>query len=110
VSRECYDRTYRIPTQLFENSKKSEYAGIQSPLYGSHLLAFQHDEILPELIIANAHDASMRISEIMCDAMRWYCPDLASAAKAPPSLMRKWYKSAEPVFENGRLIPWEPQT
>jgi hypothetical protein len=109
VSRECYDKTYRIPTQLFANSKPSAYTGIQSPLYGSHVLAFQHDEILPELVIANAHDAAMRISEVMCDTMRWYCPDLAPAAKAPPALMRKWFKSAEPVFENGRLVPWEPQ-
>lgn len=108
VSRECYDKTYRIPSQLWVNSRKSAYAGIRSPLYGSHLVAFQHDELLTELLQDNAHDAAMRISEVMCDAMRFYCPDLASAAKAPPALMRRWLKAAEPVFENGRLVPWEP--
>lgn len=109
ISRECYDKTYRIPDMAYYNSKRSAYTGMQSPLYGSHVLAFQHDEILPELLIDNAHDAAFRITEVMCDAMRWYCPDLAPAAKAPAALMRKWYKSAEPVFENGRLVPWEPQ-
>lgn len=108
ISRECYDRTYKVPDMAHANSKRSAYAGAQSPLYGSHILAFQHDEVLPELIIDNAHDAAMRISEVMVEEMMWYCPDLAPAAKAPPALMEKWYKGAEPVFENGRLVPWRP--
>lgn len=109
VSRECYDRTYRVPDMAHPNNKRSAYAGIQSPLYGSHVVVFQHDELIPELIEDNAHDAAMRISEVMIEEMQFYCPDLAPAAKAPPALMRRWLKSAEPVFSNGRLVPWEPQ-
>lgn len=108
VSRECYDRTYRVPETRYYNSTKSKYAGGQSPLYGSHVLAFLHDEILGELIEDNAHDAAMRIEEIMVDSMKFYCPDLAKAARAPGALMRTWNKLAEPMFSNGRLIPWEP--
>lgn len=107
VSRECYDRTYRIPSMRHPNSKPSAYAGMQSPLYGSHMLALLHDEVLPELIEDNAHDAAMRISEVMIDSMRWYCPDLLNAAKAPPCLMRTWNKSADQKFDSkGRLVPW----
>lgn len=108
VSRECYDRTYRVPEFRYNNSIKSKYAGQQSPLYGSHVLAFLHDEIFGELIEDNAHDAAMRITEVMVDSMRFYCPDLASVAKAPAALMNSWNKLAEPKFNSsGRLIPWD---
>lgn len=119
ISRECYDRSYRVPDFAHENSRKSRYGGGQSPLYGSHLIVFQHDEIIPELIEDQAHDAAMRLSEVMIEEMMWYCPDLAPAAKAPPALMRKWYKGAEPKYaisgkdepanENDKLVPWEPK-
>lgn len=118
ISRECYDKTYKVPDFAHENSRKSKYAGIQSPLYGSHILAFQHDEVLPELIEDNAHDAATRITEVMVEEMMYYCPDLTPAAKAPAALMRRWLKSAEPWYarggkkpadENDKLVPWEPE-
>jgi hypothetical protein len=107
ISRECYDKTYKIPELAHANSHKSAYAGIQSPLYGSHIIAFQHDEVIPELIESNAHDAAMRISEVMVEEMMYYCPDLVPAAKAPPALMKVWNKNAAPLFNSeGKLIPW----
>jgi hypothetical protein len=118
ISWECYDPTYRVPHQLYSNSITSRYAGGQSPLYGDRVIVFQHDEILPELREDSAHDAARRVSEIMVDEMRHYCPDLAGAAAAPPALMRKWWKSAEPRYQRGgdkpadgddKLIPWEPK-
>jgi hypothetical protein len=110
ISRECYDRTYRVPETAHYNSKKSAYAGGQSPLYGSHVIAFLHDEILGELPEDQAHDAATRISEVMVEEMMYFCPDLAPAAKAPPTLMAKWFKQAEPVYNKaGKLIPWEPK-
>lgn len=111
VSRECYDRTYRVPGFAHANSKKSKYAGCQSPLYGSHIIAFQHDELIPELLIDNAHDAAHRIAEIMVEEEMYYCPDMVNACKAPPALMRSWQKGAEPVYDSsGKLIPWEPKS
>lgn len=106
ISRECYDNTVRIPTQQYYNSKKSSYAGGGSPLYGSRLIVFLHDEVLPELPIDVAHDAAHRIGEIMVEEMMLYCPDLAAAAKAPPALMYQWNKLAEPVYHRGKLVPW----
>lgn len=117
ISRECYDRTYVVPRQAHHNSRTSKYGGAQSPLYGSHLIVFQHDEVLPELIESQAHDAAMRLSEIMVEEEMFYCPDLVEACLAPPALMRKWFKGAEPWYkrggkkpadENDILVPWEP--
>ncbi len=110
VSRECYDRTVRVPDMVHPNSIRSEFAGAESPLYGSRVIVFQHDELIAEHPESIAHEAATRISEIMRDEMRWYCPDLADAAKAEPTLMRRWYKGAECVRDaSGRLVPWEPK-
>jgi len=118
ISRECYDRTVRVPDMAHPNSRRSAYAGGESPLLGSRPIVFQHDEILAEHPEAMAHDGAMRISEIMVEEMMWYCPDLAPAAAAEPTLMPRWYKGASPRWLRGgdkradasdRLIPWEPK-
>jgi hypothetical protein len=103
---ECYDRTFRVPEFLFENSLKSEFAGGESPLYGSRIPAFAHDELIGEHPRSVGHEAATRISEVMRDVMRWRCPDLAPAAKAEPTLMNEWSKGAEKVVHRGRLVPW----
>lgn len=108
VTRECYDHTVRVPSMLFENSLISEFAGMPSPLYGSRIPIFAHDELIGEHPASIAHEASTRISEIMRDCMRYVCPDLADAAEAEPTLMPAWYKSASKVVHNGRLVPWTP--
>lgn len=105
-SRECYDRTYRVPTQLFWNSVPSPYAGMQSPLFGSRLPIFAHDELLGEHPRSMGHDASTRIAHVMLDVMRYVCPDLAQAAEVKPTLMAAWDKRAEMVVHNDRVVPW----
>ncbi len=82
------------------------YAVPSSPLYGSRLILFAHDETVTELPEDRAHEAATRQSEIMVQAMREYTPDVA--VTAPPALMRRMYKAAEPVLHRGRLVPWEP--
>ncbi len=106
ISRECYDRTVRVQNSEFMTSK---YAGGPSPLFGSRPILLAHDETIAEHPESVAHDAATRVSEIMVEAERFMAPDLAQACKAEPTLMRKLYKGAEPVFDaNNRLIPWEP--
>jgi DNA polymerase-1 len=84
------------------------YTDKSSPLYGSYLTNFVHDELIGELREDCAHEAAHRISQIMCETAQEWCPDLTF--NAPPALMRRWLKDAEPTYDgNGRLIPWEPK-
>lgn len=96
TSRECYDSTCLVD-------------GKPSPLLGSRVIFFGHDEIFSEHAEAIAHDASHRVSDIMVEALVVACPDLKPACKADPTLMRRWYKEASPKFVDGRLVPWEPK-
>lgn len=104
--RECHDRTVRVPDMLFHNSIRSKYAGLDSPLLGSHIPGFMHDEMIGEHPLSMASDGAWRISEVMRDCMRYICPDLADAAVAEPTLMPCWSKGAEKLVHSGRLIPW----
>ena len=109
LTRECYDRTLKVPSMLYENSRKSVFAGVQSPLFGSHMVCFQHDELLPEIPRSMGHEGALRTSEVMEAELMMICPDIASAIKAPPSLMTRWNKAAEPVWHGGRLAIWTPE-
>ncbi len=85
VTRECYDSTYRLPD------------GSRSPLFGCRPIVFQHDEIFMEMPEAIAHLAAERLSTVMVEVMRSnYTPDVF--IEAPPALMRRWLKEAEPVY------------
>lgn len=80
-----------------------------SILFGACLpFGFIHDEVLLEVPDDDlAHDRAMEVVEIVKSAMKQVCPDMRVGAEA--SLMRRWYKQAEPVYDdNGCLIPWEP--
>lgn len=79
-----------------------------SPLFGSRLVLFAHDETIIEIPEERAHDAAMRQAEVMVEQMKTCVPDVK--VKAEPALMRRWYKGAEAVYDaNGRLVPWEPK-
>jgi DNA polymerase-1 len=81
--------------------------GGPSPLHGSRPWLFIHDEILLEAPEDTASEAVLRMAEIMITTAEQYHPDVK--ARADAALMRRWYKSAKPVFDDeGRLIPWEP--
>lgn len=108
VSRECYDKTVRVPDMAHANSIKSAYANGPSPLLGSRLIVFQHDEIIPEMPDSMAHDAITRVAEIMVEEEMYYCPNMIEACAAEPALMKRWLKEAKMVRDgNGKLIPWE---
>lgn len=80
------------------------YTESKSPLFGSRVLAFIHDEIFAEVPIPTAHEAAMEIVRLMNREFSVVCPDVPPAAE--PALMTHWTKAAEPKFQNGRLIPW----
>jgi DNA polymerase I len=90
---------------MFEASRRC-YSVRKSALYGSRVVAFIHDELLAEVPIARAHEAAHELAQVMLDAGKHFAPDVKS--KAEPALMERWYKGAEAVFENGKLVPWRP--
>ena len=109
VSRECYDRTVIVPDMVYANSIRSAYANGPSPLLGSRMVVLQHDELITDHDEDTAHDAATRVSEIMVNELRFYCPDVADACAAEPALMFRWNKEAKTVRDsNGKLIPWQP--
>ena len=82
------------------------YLDSSSPLYGSRLMVFAHDESILEIPEEKAHEAAHRQAEIMVSEMRKFVPDVK--VKAEPALMRHWSKSVTTKYDaNGRLIPWE---
>lgn len=86
---------------------REAYTDRSSPLYGSRLVLFAHDELIAEVPEASAHEAATRLGVVMVEAMQQYIPDVKISAE--PALMRKWYKGAACVRnDSGRLIPWEP--
>ena len=83
------------------------YVKKDSPLYGSRPIAFVHDEIVMETDLEHAHEAAMRLSQVMVEAMKVFVPDVKIEAK--PVLMTCWSKDAKAVFVDGRLVPWSPK-
>ena len=94
--------------KVLEELRSRFGSDLESPLYGSRLCIFAHDETILEIPEAVGHEAAHRQAEVMVDEMRTCVPDVK--VKAEPALMRRWYKAAEAVYDaNKRLIPWEPE-
>lgn len=88
---------------------KECYVVRSSPLWGSRVIVFQHDENILEHPYSVAAEAAERVGVIMVEELQRYCPDQAPACEAKPALMTRWHKDAKECRDaNGRLIPWEP--
>lgn len=89
------------------NMAEACYAKPDSVLYGSRPVVFIHDEFILEADEERGHEVGQELARIMQESMEDFTPDIPS--RASPQLMRRWYKGAEPVYKNGRLVPWEPE-
>jgi len=79
-----------------------------SPLYGSRMCLFVHDEFIIEAPEDRTHEAAHRLSEVMIIGMREVVPDVKIGTEFAAA--RRWYKGASAVYdENRRLVPWEPK-
>ena len=77
-------------------------------LYGCRPVLFIHDEIIVEGPEETGHLWAVAQSQVMEASAQIWTPDVPQIAE--PALMRRWYKGAEPVYDDaGRLIPWEPE-
>jgi hypothetical protein len=80
----------------------------QSVMYGARNIYLVHDELFGTCRKEVGHEVAHRVSDVMVSTLREVCPDIKNV-EAPPALMERWYKSAEPVYVDGRLVPWEPE-
>jgi hypothetical protein len=84
---------------------KKAYYDRNSALYGSRLILFIHDELIFETPEEAGHEAAQELERTMVEAMQKWTPDVPAEASA--TLMHRWSKSAESVYENEKLIPWD---
>jgi DNA polymerase I-like protein with 3'-5' exonuclease and polymerase domains len=88
------------------NLTKEMYLDRSSPLYGSRMLIFSHDETIIEAPLEKCHEAGFRQAEVMLEAVRVEVPDVK--LKAEPAAMLFWDKDAKLVMQEGRMVPWVP--
>jgi len=80
---------------------------LSKALYGCRPVLFIHDEIIVEGPEETSHLWAQAQAYVMQRAAEWWTPDVPQDVEA--ALMPRWYKGADPVFdEEGRLIPWQP--
>jgi hypothetical protein len=77
-------------------------------MYGCYPINFIHDEILWECPDDANIDARIEIvDKIMVEQMELITPDVK--ARTESCVMRRWYKEAEAVYVDGKIVPWEPE-
>lgn len=81
---------------------KEMYTDNRSPLWGSRMVNFVHDEWKLETPESRAVGAAKRLSEVMVEAARYWLPNVK--VKAVPLITRTWCKSAVSWGDT----PWEP--
>lgn len=88
------------------NVVKECYTG-DTALRGCRPWLFLHDEIGIEVPKGpDSHDAAARLQEVMVKSMQKWIPDIPITCS--PTLVPRWYKGAEPVYVDGRLVPCVP--
>lgn len=77
-------------------------------LLGCRPCLFLHDEIIAEIPVDRQHEAGHEMADIMRLCLQAHTPDVLVGAK--PALMDRWYKDADPVYDDrGRLVLWQPK-
>lgn len=89
---------------------KACYVDKRSPLYGSRVVLFAHDEFLLETRDNdNAPDAAAELGRLMCKGANEFLPDVP--ATTTPTMMRYYSKNSKPIkhWQTGRLVPWSEE-
>lgn len=89
---------------LWQLSKEC-YVDPVSPLFGSRILVYTHDETIIEMPEDGFRKAAARHAEIMLMFKDKYLPDVALRAK--PAVARYWSKDMADVWKDGELQIWE---
>lgn len=91
---------------LVEVSRRC-YAVPSSALYGCRIWGFVHDEILGEGPIEQAPEAAIELQQVMEQEFNQYVPDVPTTAD--PAVFWRWSKETDPVYQDGRLVPSDPE-
>lgn len=87
---------------------KSCYVDRKSPLYGSRIVNFVHDQFIIETPLDVANDAAVETGRLMVEAAKPWLPDVP--ATTTPCLATCWSKNAEAIYDaKGRLLSWSPK-
>lgn len=87
---------------------KACYVDKKSPLYGSRIVSFVHDQFIIETPFDVANDAAVETGRLMVEAAKPWLPDVP--ATTTPCLATCFSKNAEAIYDaNGRLLPWSPE-
>jgi hypothetical protein len=82
------------------------YVDINSPLYGSRIVLFLHDEIILECPEGREDACAKELVKLMCGAVQEVIPDVNITSTA--CAMRRWFKGCKPFYINGLLVPSKP--
>jgi hypothetical protein len=82
------------------------YVDKTSPLYGSRIVLFLHDELILECPEGCEDACAKELVKLMCDALQEVIPGIPITSTAVAML--RWWKGAKPVFINGLLVPSKP--
>jgi len=86
---------------------KACYTEPSSPLFGSRIVAYIHDEFLLEVPEGGASEAAEELARLMIIGANKFIPQVP--VRTDPLLMRVWSKDAVQCRdESGKIIPWEP--
>lgn len=79
-----------------------------SPLFGSRVVNFVHDELVTETPDnGRAHIAAKEQERLMIEAAKPFLPDI-TRIECETVLARRWSKAAKPVYgPDGQLVPWD---
>lgn len=84
---------------------KACYNEPESPMYGSRLIMYTHDEFVVETREERGHEVAHELVRLMIEGASMWLPDVKPTTE--PVLMRMYSKEAVPVHDaNGRLVPW----
>lgn len=84
---------------------KRAYAVPTSAMYGYRFPLEVHDEFVGEGGEKGAHEAALELAQVMEVEYNKFVPNVP--LKVETCVSRFWSKSAEQVWQNSRLIPWE---
>lgn len=84
---------------------KACYVEVDSPLFGYRKNDFVHDDFWLSGPEDTAHEAAIELGRLMVEASKPFLPHLT--IKAEPQVSRCMSSNAEPIYKDGRLIPWD---